>query len=57
MEGWTGTVNLLTGDVREARNRAKFPRWGKLSVFSKSLIGTLETSFITALEMLTYKYF
>ncbi len=28
VKGWTGMVYLPWGDVREARNRAKFPRWG-----------------------------
>jgi hypothetical protein len=28
MEGWTGMAHLPWGDVKEARNRAKFPRWG-----------------------------
>jgi hypothetical protein len=28
MEGCTGMGHLLEGDVREARNRAKFPRRG-----------------------------
>jgi len=29
VKGWTGMVHLPEGgDVREARNRAKFPRWG-----------------------------
>jgi hypothetical protein len=27
-KGWTGMVHLFRGDVREARIRAKFPRWG-----------------------------
>jgi hypothetical protein len=27
-KGWTGMVHFPEGDVREARNRVKFPRWG-----------------------------
>jgi len=28
VKGWTGMALLPSGDVRESRNRAKFPRWG-----------------------------
>ena len=33
MEGWTGMGHLPEVDVREARNRAEFPRWGNFAEF------------------------
>ncbi len=33
MEGWTGMVYLHRGDMREVRNRAKFPRWANGECF------------------------
>jgi len=32
-------VHLQKGDVREARNRAKFPRWGNWACFRNHQLG------------------
>ena len=53
MEGWTGMGYLPEGDMREARNRAKFPRWGNRGgiSFSKSPMGALGIPVFTEIRM------
>jgi len=42
VKGWTGMVHLPKGDVREARHRAKFPRWGNWECFRNHHLGHSE---------------